>query len=164
MNHSLDILSSGVKFILHLVHLMTKFELLLQEATKFFIYFWFQFVRMKSSKKLPAIYYVFIFWDIGLYYIFVSFEICTLNRKSFITYNQHIFWGITGMVLPWGYFLKCSLLLKELHQRFFELELEHCTLTESPLRRLILFHWYCNFNSPTRLNDLWYLWNAWYFS
>ena len=58
------------------------------------------------------------------------------------------------MVLRSGYFLKCTPLLTELRRRFFELELEHCTLTENPLRRLILFHWYCNFNPPTRLNDV----------
>ena len=39
MNYSLDILSSGVKFALHLVHFMTNFELQLQDATKFFTYF-----------------------------------------------------------------------------------------------------------------------------
>ena len=154
MNHSLGILSSGVKFALHLVHFMTNFELQLQEPTKFFSYFWLQLVRMKSST----------FWNIGLYYIFVSFEIGTKNRKYFITQKPHIFWGIKGTVLLSGYFLKCTALLKELRQRFFELELEHCTLTKNPLRRLILFYWYYNFNPPTRLNDVWYLWNAWYFS
>ena len=35
MNHSLGILSSGVKFALHLVYFMTNFELQLHEATKF---------------------------------------------------------------------------------------------------------------------------------
>ena len=39
MNHSLGILSSGVKFELHLVHFMTNFELQLQEGTEFFSYF-----------------------------------------------------------------------------------------------------------------------------
>ena len=35
---------------------------------------------------MPAIFdYVFTFWDIDQYYIFVSFEIGTKNRKSFIT-------------------------------------------------------------------------------
>ena len=32
-----------------------------------------------------------------------------------------------------GYFLKSKQLLKELRQRFFELELEHCTVAENPL-------------------------------
>ena len=45
-------------------------------------------------------------------------------------------------------------LLKELRQIFFELELGHCTLKENPLRRLILFHWYYNFNPPARLNGV----------
>ena len=53
-----------------------------------------------------------------------------------------------------GYILSCTPLLKELRQRVFELVLEHCTLTENPLRRLMLFNWYCNFNPPTRLNDV----------
>ena len=39
MNHSLGILSSGLKFALHLVNFMTNFEFQLQEATKFFSYF-----------------------------------------------------------------------------------------------------------------------------
>ena len=51
MNHSLGILSSGVKLVLHLVHFMTNFELQLQVVTKFSSYFLLQFVRMKSSKK-----------------------------------------------------------------------------------------------------------------
>ena len=34
MNHSLGILSSGVKFALHLVHFMATFELQLHKATK----------------------------------------------------------------------------------------------------------------------------------
>ena len=37
------------------------------------------------------------------------------------------------MILLSGYLPKCTPLLKELRQRFFELELEHCTLTENPL-------------------------------
>ena len=39
MNRSLDILSSGVKFALHLVHFMINFELQFQKATEFFSYF-----------------------------------------------------------------------------------------------------------------------------
>ena len=58
------------------------------------------------------------------------------------------------MVLLSGYCLICTPLVKELRQRFFELEDEHCTLTENPLRRLMLFYCYSNFNPPTRLNDV----------
>ena len=109
---------------------------------------------------------------------FVSFEIGTKNRKSSITKKPHIFWGIRGTVLLNGYFLKRTPLLKELHQKMFELELEHCTLTENTLRRLIVCHWYCNFNPPPRLNDicgmcdvsakmssfnLFFVWKLWYF-
>ena len=39
-----------------------------------------------SKKTLPATFdYVLTFWDIGQYYIFISFEIGTKNRKSIIT-------------------------------------------------------------------------------
>ena len=61
-----------------------------------------------------------------------------------------MFWEIVGTILASVYFVKCTPLWKELRQRFFELDLEHCTLTENPLRRLILFNRYCNFN---RLRD-----------
>ena len=37
MNHSLGILSSGVKLALHLVHFITNFELQLQVVTKNFL-------------------------------------------------------------------------------------------------------------------------------
>ena len=126
---------------------------------KIFQLFWLQLVRMKSSKKNRAaiVDYVFTFWDIGQYYIFSSFEILHNTRTAH-------FWEIVGTVLLSGYFLKYTPLLKELRKLFFELEHEHCTLTENPLRRLILFHWYCNFNPPAWLNDVWYLWSAWHFS
>ena len=34
------------------------------------------------------------------------------------------------MILLSDYFLKCTPLLKELHQKLFELELKHCTLQD----------------------------------
>ena len=144
----------------------TNFEVQSQKATKCFSYFWLQLVRIKSTKKSRPRFLItfFIFWDIGQYYIFISSEIGTKNRKSFITQERHIFWGITGTVLLSTYFRKCAPLLKKLRQRLFELDLEHCRLTENSLRRLTPFCWYCNFNPATRLNDVWYLWNAWYFS
>ena len=124
-------------------------------GTKFFSYFWLQPVGMKNSKKPCMVFdYIFTFWDIGLCFIFVSFENGNTNMK--ILYNikathfSFFFWEIAGTVLLSGYFLKCALPLKELHQRFFELRLQYCTLTENFLRRLI---WYCNFNPPTRLNN-----------
>ena len=127
---------------------------------KIFQLFWLQLVRMKSSKKKTVA---------QLLITFLLFEILAnitffLPLKSFITQEPHIFWQIAGTVLLSGYFLKCTPLLKELRKRFFELEHEHCTLTENPLRRLMLFHWYCNFNPPAWLNDVWYLWSACYFS
>ena len=93
MNHSLPTLSSGVKFLLTLAHYMTVFEFQFLEAKRFFTYPWFQFVRIKISKKtVPTIFdYVFTFWDIGLYLIFASFEISTKSRKSFVTSEPHIF-------------------------------------------------------------------------
>ena len=102
--------------------------------------------------------YIFTFCDIGLCYIFSPLKLVLKTENS----SPRIFWRIAGMVLLSGHFLSCTLLLRELRQRFFELDLEHCTLTKNPLRRFILFHWYCNFNPPRRSNDVWYLWNAWY--
>ena len=64
MNDSLGILSSGVNFALPLVHFMTNFELQLQKPTKFFSFFWLQFVRMKSTKKLyPRLLFTFLFLE-----------------------------------------------------------------------------------------------------
>ena len=65
MNHSLGILSSGVKFALHLARFMTKSELQLQKATRFFSYFRLQLVRMKSSKKpCPRFLITFLLFEI----------------------------------------------------------------------------------------------------
>ena len=50
MNHSLGILSSWVKFALHLVYFMTKFELQLYEATKYFSIFGFRLLEWKVVK------------------------------------------------------------------------------------------------------------------
>ena len=143
MNHNLGFLSSGVKFALHLIHFMSNFELQLQEAAKFFSYFWLQLVRMGSSEKpCPRFLITFLFFEILAKITFL------FPLKSVLKIENS------------GYFLKCTPFLKELRQRFFELELEHSTLTENPHRRLLLFHWYCNFNRPARLNDIWYLWNT----
>ena len=66
MNHSSRIFSSGVKFALNLSHIMINFE----------------FSTSRGVVTVPSIFdYVFTF---GLYCIFVSFEIGTKNRKSFI--------------------------------------------------------------------------------
>ena len=64
MNHSLGILSSGVKCALYLVYCLTNFEFQLQETTKFFSYFWLQLVRMKSSKKPCLRFLVTLFFEI----------------------------------------------------------------------------------------------------
>ena len=71
----------------YMIHFMTNFKLHLPEATKFFSYFWLQLVRMNIVKNRAKDFnYDFTFWDIGLYYIFVSLEICTKYRKPFITF------------------------------------------------------------------------------
>ena len=76
--------------------------------------------------------YIFTFCDIGLCYIFSPLKLVLKTENS----SPHIFWRLAGMVLFSGYFLSCTLLLRELRQRFFELDLKHCTLTKNPLRRL----------------------------
>ena len=144
MNHSLGISSSGEKFALHLVHFMSTFELQLQKATKFLSYFGLHLVRKKSTKKPCPLFLITFF-----FFFFVEILV-------YITYLFPLNWGIKNMVLLSGNFPKCKPLLRELHPRFFELVLEYCTLTENLHRRRILFHWYCNFNPPTRLNDIWY--------
>ena len=86
-----------------------------------------------------------------------------LLLKQKILHNiktAHFWGGIACPVLLSDYFLKYTPLLKDLRKRFFGLELEHCTLIENPLRRLILLRLYCNFNPPARLNNVWYLWNV----
>ena len=66
MSQSLRILSSGVKFALNLLHFMINFE----------------FSTPRGVVTVPSIFDdIFTF---GLYCIFVSFEIGTKNRKSFI--------------------------------------------------------------------------------
>ena len=76
--------------------------------------------------------YIFTFCDIGLCYIFSPLKLVLKTENS----SRHIFGRLAGMVLFSGYFLSCTLLLRELRQRFFELDLKHCTLTKNPLRRL----------------------------
>ena len=72
MNHSLGILSNGVKFALRVVHFVTNFELQLKEATKFFSYFGLQLVRMKSSKKpCPRFLITFLLFEIVAYITFL---------------------------------------------------------------------------------------------
>ena len=72
MSHSLGILSSGVKFVLNLVHFMTNLELQLQEVTKCFSYFWLQLVRMKSCKKwCPQFLIAFLPFEILTYVTFL---------------------------------------------------------------------------------------------
>ena len=57
--------------------------------------------------------------------------------------------GFAQRLLPQLY-----ITFKRITQKIFELEHEHCKLTENPLRRLVPFHWYCNFNGHTSSNDV----------
>ena len=66
MNHSLGILSSGIKFPLHLVHLLQ-----FQEATKLFRYFRLQVVRMKSKNPCPRFLITFLHFEILAYITFL---------------------------------------------------------------------------------------------
>ena len=142
-----------------MVHFTTDFELQLQKTTKFFFSF-FQLVKMNSIiNPWPRFFMTFLLFEILASIAFLFPLKLVLNSIR----TTH-FLGFASTVLLSGYFLNCTQLLKELRQRFFELDLKHCTLTENPLRRLIHFHWHCNFDPPTRLNDVWYLCNAWYFS
>ena len=65
-------LSSGVKFTLNLAHYMTIFEFQFLEAKRFFTYPWFQFVRIKISKKLcPRFLITFSLFEILAYISFL---------------------------------------------------------------------------------------------
>ena len=114
-----------VKFALHLVHFMTNFELQLQEATKYFSYFWFQLVRIKSSKKpCPLFLITFLLFEILVSIIFMFPLKSVLKIENPSQHKNCTFFEESGTVLLSGCFLKCIALLKELHQRFSELEFE----------------------------------------
>ena len=68
-----------------------------------------------------------------LHYNFVSFEIGTKNRKLLLT-KLLFFKKIAGTLLLSSYLLKCTPLLKELRQNFFELGIQHRTIKDNPLR------------------------------
>ena len=85
MNHSLGILSSGVKFELHLVHFMTNFELQLQKATIFFSYFLLQLVILKSSKNpCPQFLITFLLFEIlaNITFLFPLKSILKIENSS----------------------------------------------------------------------------------
>ena len=152
--NSLGILSSGVKFALHLVHFMTNFELQLQKVTKFFSYFWLQLVRMKSSKKwCPQFLITFLLFEIltNITFLFPLKSLLTIEifhniRTAHVLRNRGH--GFAQRLFP-----QMSTVLKQLHQRSFELKLQHCTLKENPLRRPIPFHWRCIFKGT--LMQIW---------
>ena len=83
MNHSLGILSSGVKFSLQLLHFVTNFELQLQKTTKCFSYFRLQLLIMRSSKNPCARFLItFLLFEI-LANITFSFSLkSVLNIKN----------------------------------------------------------------------------------
>ena len=99
MNHSLS-LSSRAKFALHLVHLMTNFELQLQKGTKFFSYFWLQLVRMKSSKKQDSSTWFWsavissnVHWFFRLEKLFFELKIVHLRLQRILSEDLYFFIG-----------------------------------------------------------------------
>ena len=161
MNHSWDILSSGVKSALYLVRFMINLELQLHKATRFFN-FWLQLVRrvVKNRARDFSFRFYFLRYWLILHFCFLwnryqNKEILyNVKTAHFLRNHGH---GFARQLFPQMYTA-----FKGITPKIFELELEHYTLTENPLKRLT--HCYCNFNPPTRLNDVWYLWNPWYFS
>ena len=138
---------------------MTNFELQLQDATKIISYFWIQLVRMKSSKKTCAQFLImFLLLEILTYVTF--FFLLELVLKLEILHNirnrRHSF---AQQLFPQMYTS-----VKGITWKIFWVRARTLMLTENPFRRLIAFHCYCNFNPLAILNDVWYLWNAWYFS
>ena len=69
MNHSLGILSSGVKLALHLVHFITNFELQLQVVTKnFLVIFDFSLLEWRAVKnRAHDFWFRFDFFEILAY-------------------------------------------------------------------------------------------------
>ena len=134
MNHSLGILSSGVKFVLHLVHSMTNFELQLQEATKFFNFFWLQLVGLKSSKKqCPWFLITFLLFEILAY---ITYYISVLKIENPSEHKKHTFLRNRGYGFAQRLFPQIYTAFKGTTLKFFELELKHCALSEK-LQRVV---------------------------
>ena len=140
MNHSLGILSNFIKCTWHLVHFITNFELQIQEASKFFSYFWLQLIRKKSSKKLcPWFLITFLFFEILAYIRFLFPLKLVLKIENPLSHKSCTFYRELRAQFSQRLFSQMFTTFKGI------LELKHCTLTNNPRRRLILFRWYCNF-------------------
>ena len=86
---------------------------------------------MKSSKKpYPQLLIIFLLFEILAYITFLFPLKLVLKIEDPWNYKNQTFCSAVTY----------TPLLKELRQRFFKLQLEHCTLTENPFRRLILFY------------------------
>ena len=157
MSLSFRILLCEARFALNLVHFMTNSK----RTQIFLVVFECSVLELKEMKnRVRHFWLLFIFWDINYIIFLFPLKLVLKVENPSITWKPHNFLKILSTVLLSDYFLECIPLLKELRQRFFELQLEHYKLTEYPLRRLTLFHRYCNFNPPARSNDVWYWWNA----
>ena len=158
MNHGLGILSNGVKITLHLVYLWPTLSFKSKMPQKLSVIFDFSLLEWKVVKNVCAIFdYVFTFGDIGLCYSFFLLElVLKLEILHNIRNRRHSF---AQQLFPQMYTS-----FKGITWKIFWVRARTLMLTENPFRRLIAFHCYCNFNPLAILNDVWYLWNAWYFS
>ena len=89
-------------------------------------------------------------------FLHFSVQIETQNYKLIYEsqFRHFIKWG--KICVTFGTFYEHLWTSTPKGHEILKLVLEYCTLTENLHRRRILFHWYCNFNPPTRLNDIWY--------
>ena len=81
----------------------------------------------------------FLLFEI-LTYITFLFPLKLVLKIEYVSYhkNHTFFWKSGTQFCSAAISCKCTLLLKELCQIFFELELEHCVLTENSLFSLVL--------------------------
>ena len=110
---------------------------------------------MKNSQKAcPQFLITFLLFVILAYITFLFPLKSVLNMKNSSWHKPHIFWGIfAGTVFLSGYFLKCTWLFKGIMPKIFWYRARTLYAYRESSQRLILFHWYWNFNPPTRFND-----------
>ena len=126
----------------------------LQEATKFFSYFSLQLVRMKNSKKAcPRFLITFLLFEILAYITFLFPLKSVLNMKNSSWHKNRTFFEESSRARFSSAVISSNVhgFLKELCQRFFDIELEHCTLTEIPLKDL---HFFIGTETLIHLQDL----------
>ena len=113
-NYGLGILSSGVKFALHLVHFITNFEVKLQEFTKFFSYFLLELVRMKNSKEpCPRFLITFLLFEILAHITFL------FPLKSVLTHKNHTFMRNRGHGFAQRLFSQMYITFKGIRPKIF---------------------------------------------